>query len=298
MNQRLSRNQFDILVKMAEKPEILSQRQLGELTGCSLGTVNSVMKEFVKEGFTENGRITSGGLAALEPYRVKRAIFIAAGFGTRLVPVTLNTPKPLVRVHGQRLIDGLLDACLKIGIQEIYVVRGYLAEQFDQLLYNYPMVKFLENPSYNEANIISSAMCARHLMQNAYVFEADLLIRNPRILKKYHYTSDFLGIPTERSDDWCFTVKDGIIASQKIGGINCFQEIGISYWDEVSGKKLEKHIPLSYDMPGGKEKYWDQVPFLDYPDEYHVEILECSAEDIVEIDTFKELKAIDNAYDV
>ena len=86
MNQRLSRNQFDILVKMAEKPEILSQRQLGELTGCSLGTVNSVMKEFVKEGFTENGRITSGGLAALEPYRVKRAIFIAAGFGTRLVP--------------------------------------------------------------------------------------------------------------------------------------------------------------------------------------------------------------------
>lgn len=298
MNQRLSRKQFDILSKLAEEQKTMSQRQIGEATGYSLGTINSIMKEITKEGFIESGRITPCGFDALEPYRVKRAVFIAAGFGTRLVPVTLNTPKPLVRVHGKRLIDGLLDACLRIGIQEIYIVRGYLSEQFDQLLYKYPMIKFLENPFYNEANNISSAMCARHLMQNAYVFEADLLLHNPNILKRYHYSSDFLGIPVERSDDWCFTVKDGVITGQKVGGVNCFQEIGISYWDEVSGRKLEEHIQHSYDMPGGKEKYWDQVPFLDYPDEYRVEILECSAEDIIEIDTFKELKAIDKAYDV
>ena len=64
--------------------------------------------------------ITALGLEALEPYRAKRAVFIAAGFGSRLVPITFNTPKPLVRVHGKRIIDGLIDACLKAGINEIF----------------------------------------------------------------------------------------------------------------------------------------------------------------------------------
>lgn len=297
MERIRSRKQFDLLSMLAEAERSLSQRQLEELTGYSLGTVNSVMKELVKAGLAEGGAVTPQGIEALEPYRAKRAVFIAAGFGTRLVPVSLNTPKPLVRVHGKRLIDGLIDACLGAGIEEIYIVRGYLAEQFDQLLYKYPMLKFLENPVYNEANNISSAMCARHLLRNAYVFEADLLIRNPAIVTKYHYTSNFLGIPKKRSDDWCFTVRGGIIKEQKIGGTDCYQEVGISYWDDEAGKKLEKHIELAYEKPGGKEKFWDQVPFLDFPEEYRVEIRECREEDIVEIDTFNELKAIDKAYD-
>ena len=56
------------------------------------------------------------------------------------------------------------------------------------------MIKYLENPIYNESNNISSSLVARYLLSNAYVFEADLLISNPSIIKKYHYASDFLGI--------------------------------------------------------------------------------------------------------
>ena len=41
----------------------------------------------------------------IESVKVKRAIFLAAGIGSRLVPITLNTPKPMVRVHGVRIID-------------------------------------------------------------------------------------------------------------------------------------------------------------------------------------------------
>lgn len=297
MPQPLSRKQFDILAALANTGSALTQRQLEERTGCSLGTVNRIVRELSEQKLIEHGRITSEGYAALEPYRAKRAIFIAAGFGSRLVPITLNTPKPMVRVNGTRLIDGLIDAVLAAGIEEIYVVRGYLAEQFDQLLYKYPMIKFLENPVYNEANNISSAMCARYLLGSAYVFEADLLIHNPSIIKKYHYRSDFLGIKMDRSDDWCFTVKDGIITSQKIGGTDCYQEVGISYWNDADGRRLAEHIKSAYEMPGGKERYWDQVPLSIFPEEYSVEICPCQAEDIVEIDTFRELKAIDKTYD-
>ena len=215
-----------------------------------------------------------------------------------MVPITLNTPKPLVRVQGKRIIDTLLDAVLEAGIEEIYVTRGYLAEQFDQLLYKYPMIKFFENPVYNEANNISSALLARNLLSNSYVFEADLLLSNPKIIKKYHYTSDFLAIKKDWTDDWCFTVKDGIIKEEKVGGEDCWQMVGISYWNEDDGKKLAKDIAEVYNTPGGKERYWEQVPLVYKKENYAVEVMECHEEDIVEIDTFRELKQIDKSYDV
>ena len=298
MNQTLTRKQFDILSILAEEKGTLSQRQLGEKSGHSLGTVNRVMQELTELQYVTEGEITGAGISALEPYRAKRAIFIAAGFGSRLVPITFNTPKPLVRVHGQRIIDGLIDACLDAGINEIYNVRGYLAEQFDQLLYKYPMIKFLENPVYNEANNISSAMVARYMLSNAYVFEADLLISNPKIITKYHYTSDFLAIKKDRTDDWCFIVKDGVIVEEKVGGLDCWQMVGISYWNEEDGHKLSDDIKMTYEQPGGKERYWEQVPLVFCKKHYKVEVRECQENDIIEIDTFRELKAIDKTYDV
>ncbi len=296
----LTRKQFDILEALATTKESLTQRELEKQTGYSLGTINKVMKELSELGYVENSAITNGGVSALEPYRAKRAIFIAAGFGSRLVPITFNTPKPLVRVHGKRIIDTLLDACLEAGINEIYIVRGYLGELFDQLLYKYPMIKFLENPVYNEANNISSSLIARYLLSNAYVFEADLVISNPKIIKKYHYTSDFLGIKKQRSDDWCFRVKDGVIVEQMVGGQgdDIWQMVGISYWNEEDGYKLSQDIPEVYQSPGGKERYWEQVPLAYKKEHYSVEILECLDEDIIEIDTFNELKKFDKTYDV
>ena len=294
----LSRKEFDLLNALISSKGKTSQRRLEELTGYSLSTVNRTMRELAAKELVDDQGITMHGLAAMEPYAAKRAVFVAAGFGSRMVPVTLNTPKPLVRVNGRRIIDGLLDACLAAGIDEIYIVRGYLAEQFDQLLYKYPMIHFLENPAYNDANNISSAVCARYLLQNAYVFEADLVISNPSIVTKYHYTSDFLGIHMERSDDWCFTVKNGMITEQKVGGLDVYQEVGISYWDEDAGRKLADDLKTACELPGGKERYWDQVPFSIFPEHYQVEVRPCQSSDIIEIDSFKELKAIDKTYDV
>lgn len=296
----ITRRQFDILEALATNKTALSQRDLEKVTGHSLGSINKTVKELTDLGYMEEGVITNSGINALEPYRAKRAIFIAAGFGSRLVPITFNTPKPLVRVHGVRIIDRLIEACLEAGINEIYIVRGYLGELFDQLLYKFPMIKFLENPMYNEANNISSALVARYMLSNAYVFEADLLISNPKIIKKYHYQSDFLGIKKERSDDWCFRVADGIIKEEKVGGEgdDIWQMVGISYWNEADGHRLSQDIADVFASPGGKERYWEQVPLVYCKEHYAVEIKDCHDEDIVEIDTFKELKTIDKTYDV
>lgn len=295
----LSRIEFNILSSLAtntNNSDIYTAPSPKNST-CNDDNIKAI-KTLEELGYIKSNRITMAGINALEPYRAKRAVFIAAGFGSRLAPITFNTPKPLVRVHGVRIIDHLIDACLKADIHDIYIVRGYLAEQFDQLLYKYPMLKFLENPVYNEANNISSSLVARYLLSNTYVFEADLLLSNPNIITKYHYSSDFLAIKKERTDDWCFETRNGIITDEKIGGLNCWQMVGISYWNEIDGHRLSQDISEVYNMPGGKERYWEQVPLVYKKENYVVEIRECFDKDVVEIDTFRELKSIDSTYDV
>lgn len=95
------------------------------------------------------------------------------------------------------------------------IVRGYLGEQFDQLLYKYPNIRFVENPVYNEANNISSAVCVRYLLQNAYVLEADLFLRNKHLIRKYEYETNILGIPVDRTDDWCLMTDSAALSPRK-----------------------------------------------------------------------------------
>ena len=190
----LNRKEFSILAALAETDAALPQRALSSRTGYSLGSVNQLVRTLTARGLMQDSRITPEGIRALQPYRAKRAVFIAAGFGSRLVPVTLDMPKPLVPVHGKRLIDGLIDAVLAAGIEDIVIVRGYMAEKFDVLKEKYPMLRFVDNPGYSEANNILSALCVKNELQNSYIFDADLLIRNPAVITRYHYTSDFLGV--------------------------------------------------------------------------------------------------------
>jgi len=296
----LTRTQFDILVFLEQEKDKknLTRQGIARSTGLSPATVNKALAHLSEDGLIENNALNATGLQALEPYRVKRAVFIAAGFGSRLVPITLNTPKPLIRVKGVRIIDTLLDAVCAAGIEEIIIVRGYLGEQFDQLKYKYPKIQFLENPLYNESNNISSMMCTRYMLQNAYVLESDLVLSNQNLITKYQFASNYLGVPTERTDDWCFETRNGIITKIRVGGRNCHHMFGISYWNQTDGARLADHIKQVYDMPGGKERYWDQVALEYFIKDYSVEVRECSFDDIIEVDTFNELKKLDDTYRV
>lgn len=300
----ITKNQFAVLAYVErEGGKKITQRQLADTTQLSLGAVNKTVTELTNLGAIATNdkkevQITRVGLEALEPYRVKRAVIIAAGFGSRLVPITLNTPKPLVRVHGEMIIASLLDAIDKAGIKEIIIVRGYLWEQFDVLRHKYPHIQFLYNPLYNETNNISSVLLARDMLCNAYVCEADLLVQNPAIIRKYEYCSNYLAQYRDYTDDWCFILKKGYIRELAVGGTHCYHMYGISYWDEKDGRKLAAHVEQAMKMPGGKERYWDEVALRIFNKDYNVEVRPCVEGDVIEIDTFTELKQIDKSYDV
>lgn len=294
----LTEKEFDVLSTIESSKTKLSQREIGKRIDYSVGSVNSTLSILIEKGFIDSGVITPKGLEALEPYRVKRAIFVAAGFGSRMMPITLNTPKPLVRVKGTRIIDTMLDACLSAGIQDIVIVRGYLSEQFDQLIYKYPNITFLENPAYNESNNISSALCARYLIGNSYICEADIFLKNPNLIRKYQFKSNYCGVPCEATDDWCLYVQKGKISGVSVGGNNGYRMLGISYWTDSDGKKLANCMEKAYNQPGGKERYWDSVPLSIFKEDFDLSVRKCSFEDFDEIDTFNELKALDPVYGI
>lgn len=263
-------------------------------------------KEFLAMDSEECLFITDNGYKELKPYRVERAVIMAAGLGSRLMPITINTPKPLVKVNGKKIIETLLDALLAADIREIYIVRGYLKENFEQLLYKYPMIKFVDNPMYSRANSISSIYFARNYLNNAYVMEADLYLSNPDLISKYQYQSNGVGIKVDKTDDWYFTTVNGKITKliQDIKdrpadeNIEIYQEVGLSYLTEEDGKKLSNHLDIEFNKNGGTELYWDQVQYSIHIDDYDFRIRECNKDDIVEIDSFKELVAIDDTYSI
>lgn len=295
----LTINQFDTLVVIEREKRKISQRDIAKLARLSLGTINSTITELYSQKYIdENNMITEKGKNALEPYKVKRAIFLAAGFGSRLVPVTLKTPKPLVKVNGIRIIETLLDAVVRAEIPEIIIVVGYLGEQFEVLKEKYPNIKIIENDKYNDGNNILSARLVKDKMENAYVLDSDLLLKNPNLIRKYEYHSNYMGRHTDKTDDWCIETKNGIVTKEKQGGYDCYLMYGIAYCDKETGMKMNKDIEAVCQMPGGKERYWEQVMLDIFKKNYKIYVRECLEEDIVEIDTFNELKQIDKSYDV
>ena len=89
-----------------------------------------------------------------ETHTVKRAIIMAAGIGKRMQPLTLKTPKPLIKVNGVSMIDTVVNALHHNHITEIYVVVGHLKEQFYDWARKWQGVTIIENPYYNTCNKI------------------------------------------------------------------------------------------------------------------------------------------------
>lgn len=231
-------------------------------------------------------------------YKAQRAIIMAAGLGKRMHPVTLSTPKPLIRVNGVRMIDTVIEGLHENGIHEIYIVIGYLKEQFEDLKRDYPGIKLLENPYYNTCNNISSLYIAREHVENAIILDGDQMIYNSEILSPEFERSGYNVVWTgTQTDEWILTVKNGIVTHcSRTGGQYGWQLYSISRWSEEDGRKLKRHLEIEFEQKKNRQIYWDDVVLFCYPGDYQLGIRRMNKNDIKEIDNLKELIDLDISY--
>lgn len=231
--------------------------------------------------------------------KITRAIIMAAGLGNRMKPVTLNTPKPLIKVNGIRMIDTILDALHYNGINEIYVVVGYKKEQFYEWVKDKTGITIIENNLYDTCNNISSLYAARNFIGNTIILDGDQIIYNKEILNPQITKSGYSCIWTEQeTDEWLLSLDDNKIVKScsRTGGKIGWQLFSISRWTEEDGVKLKKFLEEEFDHKQNRQIYWDDVAMFCHPQSFELTVYPINPGDIVEIDSFEELCSIDNTY--
>lgn len=107
---------------------------------------------------------------------VKTAVILAAGMGSRLADLWPGAPKGLLPFGNTPLVERSIRQLLRHSIEEIILVTGHQAGQYEALAARYPAVKTVHNPLYATSGSMYSLYCARHLLPGGFLLlESDLI---------------------------------------------------------------------------------------------------------------------------
>ena len=231
--------------------------------------------------------------------KITRAIIMAAGKGTRMHPITEKIPKPLIRVHGKRMIDTIIDTLHENGIYEIYVVIGYLKEAFQNLPNEVKGVTLIENPYFDTCNNISSLYVAKDYISNAIIIDGDQIITDSTILFTEFINSGYNCVWQENdSKEWMLTLDDRfkVLSCSRNGGNHAWQLYGISRWTTEDGMKLKELLELEFKEKKNTQIYWDDIAMFKHFDRFNLHGYPMHKGGVKEIDSLDELIEEDNSY--
>lgn len=260
-------DRYKLLCRCIYETPALTQRELASAMKLSLGTCNHLVRECQELELvsfdSESGKysLLKKGKDLLESCLVDAAVILAAGFGSRFVPLTFETPKGLLEVRGERMIERQIRQLHEAGIFDITIAVGYLKEKFEYLIDKY-QVKLLYNPEYGSKNTISTVYHARSCFKgkNVYLLSSDNWLRE-NMYHRYEcgawYSAVYMEGPTS---EWCLDFnKKERITKVRVGGADSWVMYGPVYFSREFSDAFFPVLEAYYHTPGTEQMYWEQV---------------------------------------
>ena len=226
--------------------------------------------------------------------KVDNAIIMAAGTASRFAPLSYEKPKALIEVRGEVLIERQIRQLREAGIEEVVVVTGYKAEQFEYLKDKYGVV-LINNPYYLTRNNNSSIYAAREYIKNSYICSSDnYFITNPfeSDVDESYYAAVYIEGET---GEWCILEEDGLIKDVKVGGQDSWVMLGHVFWSESFSRYFLHILEDEYELPETADKLWETI-YIEHINELPMKIRKYPADFIFEFDTLDELREFDTSY--
>lgn len=284
----MNRQEKDILTVLLEEP-FINQRILSEVSSYSLGVVNRSLKNLIKEGYL-NDDIALTGKARRE-FREKaprNAVILAAGFGLRMVPINTQVPKALLEINNEPLIERIIRQLHEVGIQEIYIIVGFMKEQFEYLMDEFG-VELIVNENYAFKNNLHSMALALEHLSNSYIIPCDIwCLRNPfrrNELYSWYMVSDLVdNVSSVRVNR-----KMELVTVPDFNGGNAM--VGISYLTEDTVCMVRERVKELCSSSKYDQSFWEEA--LYEKDRMIIPARVVHAADVEEINTYEQLRELD-----
>ena len=252
----MNKQEKDIL-KILMTKKFKNQRMLSEESGHSLGIVNRSIKELIKENYlNKNMCLTKKAMLEYKEKAPKRAIILAAGFGMRMVPINTEIPKGLLEIDGEPLIERIIKQLHTIGIKEIYIVVGFLKEQYEYLIDKYE-VELVVNSDYANKNNLHSLKLVKEHLENAYVIPCDIWCNKNPFSSNEMYSWYMVSDLVDDESNVRVNRKMELVNVPKNSGGNTM--IGICYLVKEDAKKVVTRIEELTQEKKYDKIFWEEV---------------------------------------
>lgn len=227
--------------------------------------------------------------------KVNNAIIMAAGTASRFAPLSFEVHKALIEVKGEILIERQIRQLKEAGIDEVIIVTGYKAEQFEYLKDKFG-VNLIHNPDYLTRNNNASIWVVREFLKNSYICSSDnYFFNNPfeAEVDDCYYSASYVEGET---NEWCIEEDNsGKIKNVVVGGKDSWVMLGHVFWSEEFSVKFLSILEKEYDQPETADKLWETI-YIEHINELDMKIRKYPSDFIFEFDTLDELREFDTSY--
>lgn len=284
----MNRQECDILLSLSSK-SYSSQRALSEASGYSLGMVNRSLRILTEEGYLDGQfQLTSKAIEEFRRKAPRNAVILAAGFGMRMVPINMETPKGLLEVHGEPLIERIIRQLHEADIWDIHVIVGFMKEQYEYLIDEYG-VKLIVNPDYAVKNNLHTLKMALPYLSNTYIVPCDIWCTNNPFSGQELYSWYMVSEQTDPESSVRVNRKMELVSvpdsmeGNKMIGIACLLEEQTA---EICRQISRLSRDLRYDGA-----FWEEALYR--KDRMIVAARVVTEADVVEINTYEQLREMD-----